>query len=496
MTARGILLSLARGWVLSLALQAVAMAATPIVAENENAGTRDWLLTKVDTVIQETTPKGESSPHYIRSERIEGYVSQTSYAAGETVKLMVSTHPASDFTIEVFRMGYYQGHGGRLMLRAGPIAGKAQPTPADGERNLRECNWAPSHEFVVPSEWVSGVYLAKLRRSDDGFQAYAIFVVKDTREADFNFQVSDLTWQSYNRWPAWRSLYDYKDDIWRGSGGNAISFDRPYTFYYNLLPSKLDPLTNGSGEFLQWEFPLAYWMEQHGYDVTYTSNLDTHADGGGLLRTRAFLSVGHDEYWTRRMFDHVTRARDEGVNLLFLSGNAVSGEIFLTSSSTGQANRIFGRTKKFTEEHALMGASSYGVGLGDWIVTQPDHWLYEGTDLKKGDAIPHLVGWEFHGPPLREDPTLIVLGEARFRSDRETPKRTHAATIYAGPKNNFVFNAGTCWWAMPLARPPGSRNPPDVDFSKPDGRVQRMTKNLLDRARQSDGTTKDTNHPK
>ena len=132
-----------------------------------------------------------------------------------------------------------------------------------------------------------------------------------------------------------------------------------------------------------------------------------------------------------------------------------------------------------------MGASSYGVGLGDWMVTQPDHWMYAGTGLKKGDAIPYLIGWEFHGPPLRDDPSLVVVGEARFRSDREKPRRTHAATIYDGPKGNFVFNAGTCWWSMPLARPPGARNPPDVDFSKPDPRVQRITKNLLERAADS-----------
>jgi hypothetical protein len=113
--------------------------------------------------------------------------------------------------------------------------------------------------------------------------------------------------------------------------------------------------------------------------------------------------------------------------------------------------------------------------------------LYEGTGLKKGDAIAHLVGWEIHGPPLRDDPTLVVLGETKFRADREQPRRTHAATIYDGPKGNIVFNAGTCWWSMPLARPPGSRNPPNVDFSKTDPRVQRMTTNLFSRVKSSTG---------
>ena len=51
------------------------------------------------------------------------------------------------------------------------------------------------------------------------------------------------------------------------------------------------------------EFPLAFWLEKEGYDVTYISNVDTHADAKGLLRAKAFLSVGHDEYWTERMFE-------------------------------------------------------------------------------------------------------------------------------------------------------------------------------------------------
>ena len=42
------------------------------------------------------------------------------------------------------------------------------------------------------------------------------------------------------------------------------------------------------------EFPLAFWLEKEGYDVTYISNVDTHGDGRGLLRAKVFLSVGHD----------------------------------------------------------------------------------------------------------------------------------------------------------------------------------------------------------
>lgn len=464
-------------------LRAAEAGSRPIGPENQQPGTRDWLLTKVDTVLEPKNPIGEDQPHFVRSRRIEGFASDTSYRAGERVTLFVSTLPSTDFTIDVYRLGYYQGLGGRRLMSAGRTAGTSQETPDDGERNLRECRWAPSYSFVIPANWVSGVYLAKLTRADDGYQAYIIFVVKDDRRADFNFQVSDLTWQAYNRWPMWRSLYDFQGNLWNTSGGDIVSFDRPYGFFYNLLPSGPNALTNGSGEFLLWEHRLAYWMEAAGYDVTYTSGRDTHREPEGLLRTRAFLSVGHDEYWTRQMYDNVARARDAGVNLLFLSGNAMDGEVFLTSSTDGRPLRIMGRSRWFAgEEVKVMGATSYGTGLGDWVVTKPDHWLYAGTGMKRGDTIKDLIGWEFHGPPLRDDPSLEIVAEGRFTNEHWKPAHeTHAAIFYQGPKDNFVFNAGTCWWSMALSVPPGASNPPGIDFSHPDPRLQQMTKNLFDR---------------
>jgi hypothetical protein len=126
-------------------------------------------------------------------------------------------------------------------------------------------------------------------------------------------------------------------------GPANVSFDRPYAIYWNGFPAGFEPLTNGSGEFLLLEHPLSFWLEKQGYDVTYVSNVDTHADGEGLLRGKVFLSVGHDEYWTAEMFANVTRARDAGVSLAFLSGNAVSGVVSLLPSSDGRPNRVMRR---------------------------------------------------------------------------------------------------------------------------------------------------------
>ena len=104
-----------------------------------------------------------------------------------------------------------------------------------------------------------------------------------------------------------------------------VSFNRPYGKYCQIFDA---PLSTGSGEFLLWEFPLAFWMEQQGYDVTYISNLDTHRDAAGLLRAQGFLSASATTSTGRsRCSSNVQAAIAAGVNVAFLSGNAICGRI-------------------------------------------------------------------------------------------------------------------------------------------------------------------------
>ena len=173
------------------------------------------------------------------------------------------------------------------------------------------------------------------------WQSYVVFIVRDDRPADILFQCSDNTWQAYNRWPSNYSLYTHP----KGSQGPwaDVSFDRPYGREAQYTGVVNDPLTVGSGEFLPFEFPLAYWLEQHGYDVTYCSNSDMLTPDRGL-KCKASISVGHDEYWDIRQYPQRGRScATPGVNLLFLSGNAVCWVTPFRASSDGRPNRIIFR---------------------------------------------------------------------------------------------------------------------------------------------------------
>ncbi len=466
--------------------------------ENALPGSRDWQLSRV----------GLRSGNYVRAAHIEGYCSRQSVSAGESLDIMVSTDPPARFQIEIFRTGYYGGRGARLVTTLGPFEGHTQPDPAPGEKDLHECRWQPTTTIKVPSDWVSGVYLGRLTTlpAEDTagrWQSYVIFIVKDDRPADVLFQCSDNTWNAYNEWPSHYSVYTHP----KGTQGPwaDVSFDRPYGRYAQFDGVVNDPQSIGSGEFLLFEFPLAYFLEQHGYDVSYVSNSDLVTPDRGL-KCKCLISVGHDEYWDRRQYDSVVRMRDAGVSLLFLSGNAVCWVSPLRASADGRPNRIMFRggpyggdykwaalrqrehgpfPERGPDEGYLIGARNVEPvnGGGDWIVTQPDHWIFAGTGVSAGERIPGLIGWEYHGDPPSDLPGLEILAAGTALVGGTVPQKW-AATIYPGPKGNFVFNASTIFWAQGTGNPPG-HTLPWSHWTRPHGpdeRVQRITHNLLARA--------------
>ena len=464
---------------------------TLIADENRKPGAIDWQLTRVRLDKQGG----------VRASAIEGYCSKQSVLVGEAIDIMVSTAPAAKFTIEIFRTGYYGGRGARLMKTLGPFDGKKQPDPTMGEKRLMECKWEPTTTLKIPADWPSGVYLGRLTTLPEAgdkpyWQNYVVFIVRDTRKADILLQCSDNTWQAYNKWPTDTSLYT--DPRGAHARGVAVSFDRPYGKYSQIYEN---PQSLGSGEWLCFEFPLAYWLEEHGYDVTYCSNSDC-LDAAQITRAKTFISVGHDEYWDVRQYHAVKSAIDDGVNVLWLTGNAVC-----STTPFSENKRIIERTghfsgmseeeeemarKVFTADHQRTGPDETLIigartvvpfnGGGDWTCTKPDHWIFEGTGMKKGDSIPGLVGWEHHGAPAKL-PGLEILAEGLVWAGGTTPSR-YTATIFPGPKKNFVFNAATIFWVQGLSSPPGHMIPWS-HWSRPHGpdeRVQRIMHNVLKRA--------------
>ena len=279
----------------------VPLGGNPIPAENAHAGTSAWQI--------ELAP-----PH-----AVEGYASEVSLLPGQTLHLHVSSRGHLRYRVEVYRIGWYGGTGGRLMpcLACRTRVGVRQPTPApDPQTGVLRLSWPVTDVVPIGAGWASGYYMANLVVQAGklvGRGSWIPFIVREpaTRCAAISVQASVNTWQAYNRWGG-RSLY------WNhtGVGDNHVSFDRPYDM------RGYPPIGGPQANQPFGEFPLVRFLERYGYDVAYTTDVDTDGNPNELLCHRVVMTSGHDEYWTKTMRDAFEAARDAGVNLAFVSGDS------------------------------------------------------------------------------------------------------------------------------------------------------------------------------
>jgi len=269
-------------------------AINPVVCENRNGGT--------DPEIWDIDGAGDPT--------IQGFATDISVNAGDAIDFKIDTD-ATDYDIDIYRTGWYQGDGARYIQSVQPTLVEPQRNECKTEQDtgLVDCGtWDVSATWDVPATAVSGVYIARLERSDTHGASHIIFIVRrDGNTSDVLFQTSDPTWHAYN-------LYGGADFYQGGEHGRAfkISYNRPFA-------------TRGGIEardfYFSSEFATVRFLERNGYDVSYLAGLDTDRRGGELLNHRVFLSVGHDEYWSGPQRANIEAARDAGVNLQFLSGN-------------------------------------------------------------------------------------------------------------------------------------------------------------------------------
>src|SRR5262249_10111832 len=350
--------------------------------------------------------------------------------------------------------------------------------------------------------WPSGYYLAKLTAEPTGEESYILFIVReDARPSIYLAQSSVVTFQAYNNWGG-KSLYEFNST---GGQAFAVSLNRPYAASPDLKAAD----STGAGPFLRgWEYNMVRWLERSGYDVTYTTNLDIHEDSDALQSHRAFLAVGHDEYWTWAMRQRLETARDHGIHLAFFSANSGYWQIRLEPSRVnGESDRtiVAYKERALTDdplyldrdpsndqmvttkwrsapvnrpEAALIG----GMYLedtpeidGDLVIESSLNWVVQNTGLKQGAHLPGLLGYEVDGLADSSPPNVIVITRSPVGSTFAS------STLYQAPSGALVFNAGSMQWVWGLDD--FRANPFDRPRLNP--ALQQMTRQLLDQLGQA-----------
>ncbi len=261
---------------------------------------------------------------------IQGFASDISVNKGGTINFKIDvTAAVKTFDITIYRLGYYQGNGARMIQDLGTFTGSAQsvntPCSIDNTTALIDCgNWTTTASWNVPATAVSGLYIAKLTRTTGGPNAtsHIPFVVRDDGStSNIFFKTSDATWEAYNGYGG-NSLYIATTVMMPFNHGDKVSYNRPF----------ITRGGNGGGGanedwFMNAEYPMIRFLEANGYDITYTTDMDIARNNANninlLLNHNIFLSVGHDEYWSKEERNSVEATKAAGKNMAFFSGNEV-----------------------------------------------------------------------------------------------------------------------------------------------------------------------------
>jgi hypothetical protein len=388
-------------------------------------------------------------------------------------------------------MGYYGGRGARLVWRSGELTGVVQPacTLAPVTRMVSCDNWSPSITLKIGRQFVQGDYLFKLV-ADPGRQSYVPLAVWDpTSHATYVIQNSVLTWQGWNSWGGY--------DMYGGAPPGQTpqfatrsvveSFDRPYA------------TGDGSADFRGLEYPLVYWAEEHGLDVTYWTDVTFSEHPSLLVNHRCLLTLGHDETWTLPERDGVIAARNAGVNVVFFGASPVLRHARLETSPLGPdreevdyrdptADPIYatdpieatGNTWAQPPDDdppsEVVGETYQGYGLDDpLVVTGANAWPFAGSGATDGDLLPGVEAGDYDAYDTSQPSPSNVEVLAHSPVHPEVGHIMFADMTYYtwGRQGGGVLATGTIGWIPALSACNGPLP------ACPSGVVRAVTGNIL-----------------
>jgi hypothetical protein len=368
-------------------------AANPVRRENSRPGTPGWEI-----------PAGAGTV-------ITGYASETSVTPGQSFHLHVAAPPGSRYRVLVYRLGWYGGIGGRLVMcvpgcrSSHTAAAQPSPTTPAPVTGLLRAPWLVTDRVQVSPDAVSGYYEAKLEivtGAYSGAVGSVPLIVRQSPTAVASavlIQVPVNTWEAYNPWGG-KSLYQF------GTSRHAleVSFDRPFD---------QQQLHNMGTEL---ELPWVRFLERNGIDVSYQTDLDTDVAPGSLLRHRLVFAIGHDEYWTQGMRGAFDRALALSTNMMFGSNSDEWRMRYAPGRRTivewrdpsidpirdrrldNGFFRTFGEPecKLMGVEHGWAAQREPTAPPSSYTVVGPagDPWL-AAAGLAPGDLVPNVVGYEW-----------------------------------------------------------------------------------------------------
>jgi hypothetical protein len=367
----------------------------------------------------------------IRLQGLDATFTRQSYAPGQLAQLRIAAD-APAMTLRILRSGPER----EVVYADNQMAGVDVGVPPK-QLDWRRHRDAPWGFPIRVGEWPSGLYYAELRAAD-GRVGFAPFVVRPAvlgATSRVAVVLPTNSWQAYNFYDA--DGDGFGDTWYAGPPNYTVDLLRPYN-NKGAMP-----------RFYRYDLPFLHWLFWLGKQVEFISDVELDALRSGDELARAYDLVvfeGHEEYVSERAFDVVTRYRDLGGNLIFLSAN----NFFWRVKQTGSTLRKAAQFRQIGKPEARVIGVQYrandaGQHQGMFVVgsTASAPWLWEGTGLGDGGTFGQAVGGygiEIDATTPESPPGTTVLAEIPNLYGQGL---TAQMTYYETPQGAKVFAAGS-----------------------------------------------------
>jgi hypothetical protein len=419
---------------------------------------------------------------------LEGYAKPGSVAPGDTISFYVNSR-RGPFSLNIYRQEVDETFVSGVDVRALPELPIGRMDYRDGP------SWPPVGEVVIPPDWPSGLYYARAEASGQTLNIpFVVRAAEPGSQSSIVLLIADVTSEAYNFWGG-RSLYgfvskavaDYSADVW--SYGPSldelpkhqiprafrVTFGRPYRVGHD-----------GEHRWQRWQKPFIQWLARNNIVVELCTATDLHkaeANHTELLGNyRLLVAVGHHEYWSKEMRDHVENFVSAGGNAAFFAGNTcwfqvrfdlnTSRVICYKDPAYDPYLTLSDPLPKLTTynwwappvrrpETSLTGVSWLDAtdGVGEFTVRSANHWVFDGVDVNSCFGGSTLVDSERDGQQPRggngkdggvhsPNGSFVVLAEERSKVDG-VPNSTTMAIFSLG--RGQVFTASTQAWVDGLS---------------------------------------------
>ena len=239
---------------------------------------------------------------------------------------------------------------GRAVPRWGEYDPTTDPTRGHALRfasdDLHDCRWKVTHQYPLPKETPSGIYVGRFRFEIDGksLKYHVTFIVRkadDRPKAPILVLCSSNSWLAYSATPFAANATDRQ--LWSTMGLPNLVAEAPsyscyrnhhhgqpsYQFGMNMPwpvagPDVLFSRSSvGYSHLMRAERFAHSWLTEAGYDYDVITDYDLHSNPDMLKDYKVLVINGHSEYWSLEAYNGVDRFLSQGGNAIVMSGNTM-----------------------------------------------------------------------------------------------------------------------------------------------------------------------------